>query len=136
MDLKILKDMAPWDWPDGAGTEFLRVLRDEKAHQSDHLLAAELAGNYVVFNDELAQALLTVLAGLILALAGEDPEVRRKCFEYLKKHVVLLMDEEGESELCQRTMRGSICSASKSNSHSPLIFSLTGSWNLVKYQLN
>jgi tetratricopeptide (TPR) repeat protein len=73
MDLKILKDLAPWDWPEGAGREFLRILRDEKAQQSDRLLAAELAGNYVVFNDELAQALLTVLAD-----ANESQRLRRQ----------------------------------------------------------
>ena len=39
-----------------------------------------------------------VLAGLILALAGAEPEVRRKCFEYLKKHVALPMNEQGEAE--------------------------------------
>ena len=39
-----------------------------------------------------------VLAGLILELAGREPEVRRKCFEYLKKHVALPMNEQGEAE--------------------------------------
>lgn len=39
-----------------------------------------------------------VLAGLILALAGEEPEVRRSCFEYLKKHVALPMNEQGKAE--------------------------------------
>ncbi len=39
-----------------------------------------------------------VLGELILALAGEEPEVRRKCFEYLKKHVVLPEDEKKEAE--------------------------------------
>ena len=39
-----------------------------------------------------------VLAGLTLELAREEPEVRRKCFEYLKKHVALPVNEEGEAE--------------------------------------
>jgi hypothetical protein len=39
-----------------------------------------------------------VLAGLILTLAGEEQEIRRKCFEYLKKHVALPMNEQGEAE--------------------------------------
>jgi hypothetical protein len=39
-----------------------------------------------------------VLAGLVLALAGEEPEIRRECFEYLKKHVVLPEDEKKEAE--------------------------------------
>jgi tetratricopeptide (TPR) repeat protein len=62
MDLNTMKDTAPWDWPKGAGKQFLRTLLDEKARPSVRLLAAELAGNITVFNDELARALLVVLA--------------------------------------------------------------------------
>jgi hypothetical protein len=39
-----------------------------------------------------------VLGGLVLELASGEAEVRRKCFEYLKKHVVLPEDEQGEAE--------------------------------------
>jgi hypothetical protein len=40
-----------------------------------------------------------VLGGLILELATDgEPKVRRKCFEYLKKHVVLPEDEKKEAE--------------------------------------
>jgi hypothetical protein len=39
-----------------------------------------------------------VLAGLILELAGREAEARRKCFEYLKKHVALPPDESREAE--------------------------------------
>jgi hypothetical protein len=39
-----------------------------------------------------------VLAGLIMVLAGKEPEVRRNCFEYLKKHVALPLAEQGEAE--------------------------------------
>ena len=39
-----------------------------------------------------------VLAGLVLDLAGKEPEVRRSCFEYLKKHVALPEDEQGKAE--------------------------------------
>ncbi len=55
--------MAPWDWPDGAGKQFLEILRDKKASPSDRLLAAELAGDYTVINDDLADALRSILAG-------------------------------------------------------------------------
>jgi hypothetical protein len=52
--------------------------------------------------DLLARLLLAaekdVLGGLILELSSGEPEVRRKCFEYLKKHVVLPEDEQGEAE--------------------------------------
>jgi hypothetical protein len=68
MDLKILKDTPPGDWPEGAAKQFLGILRDKKASPSARLLAAELAGDYTVFNDERARALLTILA------AGNESE--------------------------------------------------------------
>ncbi len=43
MDLKILKDTPPWDWPEGASATFLNVLRDTQAAEPNRLLAAELA---------------------------------------------------------------------------------------------
>jgi hypothetical protein len=62
MDLKELRDTPPWDWPEGSGKQFLGILRDKKARPSDRLLAAELAGDYTVMNDELAHAFLDILA--------------------------------------------------------------------------
>lgn len=62
MDLKMLKDIAPWEWPEGADKLFLNTLRDPKAALSDRLLAAEMAGDYTVINDELAQALLSIVS--------------------------------------------------------------------------
>jgi hypothetical protein len=61
IDLKILQDTPPWDWPLDAGKTFLRFLTDRQAGESDRLIAAELAGDYVVINDELAEALLTIV---------------------------------------------------------------------------
>jgi hypothetical protein len=54
--------MPPWEWPKSAGKQFLGILRNQKASASDRLLAAELAGDYTVINEELAQALLAILA--------------------------------------------------------------------------
>lgn len=61
MDLKSLKHTPPWEWPEDAGKIFLGVLRNARADASDRLLAAELAGDYTVINDELADALLSLL---------------------------------------------------------------------------
>ena len=61
MDLETLKDTPPWDWPEEADDVFLGVLRDHKADGADRLLAAELAGDMVVINDELVDALLAIL---------------------------------------------------------------------------
>lgn len=56
--IKKLYDMPPWDWPEDAGKTILDILLNENADLSDRLLAAELGGNTVVINDELAEALL------------------------------------------------------------------------------
>jgi hypothetical protein len=61
MDLKMLKQTPSWEWPQGTGTMLLRILRDARGDASDRLLAAELAGDFVVINDELADALLAIL---------------------------------------------------------------------------
>ena len=61
MNIKILKDIPPWQWPENAGKMFLDVLLDDQAHESDRLLAAELAGDSTVISDDLADALLSIL---------------------------------------------------------------------------
>jgi hypothetical protein len=61
MDLKTLLDIPPWDWPRDAGRTFRKILIDRGANQSDRLLAAELAGDFTVINDDLAHILLTVV---------------------------------------------------------------------------
>ena len=71
MDLKTLKNTAPWDWPRDAGTTLLGILRDDHAGQSDRLIAAELAGEFTVINDDLAHALLAVIR------CRDDPEELR-----------------------------------------------------------
>lgn len=62
MDLKALQDFPPWEWPENTGEALLGVLVNDHAPESDRVLAAELAGEYSVINDELAQALLSNLA--------------------------------------------------------------------------
>jgi HEAT repeats len=60
MDLKTLLDTPPWDWPGDAGNIFWRILLDRRAKASDRLVAAELAGDFTVINDDLADALLMI----------------------------------------------------------------------------
>ncbi len=64
MNLKIIKELPPWEWPEGAGKAFLELLRDPQADESERLVAAELAGDFTVINDELAKALLSILRGV------------------------------------------------------------------------
>ena len=61
MDIKALLNEPPFAWPQGVGQEFLRLLNDRKAPEADRRLAAELAGDYTVLNEQLATALLKAL---------------------------------------------------------------------------
>lgn len=71
MDVKALRDTPPWEWPEGAGKMFLDILRDDQAAEGDRLLAAELAGDFTVINDELVDALLAILC------SGDESEKLR-----------------------------------------------------------
>jgi hypothetical protein len=61
MDVKALRDTPPWQWPAGTGTTLLEILRDDRAPEDDRLVAAELAGDLTVMNDDLVEALLAIL---------------------------------------------------------------------------
>jgi hypothetical protein len=71
MDLKTLRDTPPWEWPKNAGQMFLGILRNRQAKASDRLLAADLAGDFTVIDDALADALLSILGD-----AAEPEELR------------------------------------------------------------
>jgi len=73
MDLNILQDTPPWDWPRDAGKTFRKLLIDRGAAASDRLIAAELAGDFTVINDELADALLAMAGN-----AREPDDLRAK----------------------------------------------------------
>jgi len=73
MDLKTLKDTPPWDWPESAGKMILDTLRDNQAREPDRLLAADLAGDYAVINEALAQTLLSIMRS-----GDEAEELRSK----------------------------------------------------------
>ena len=61
MELKTLQDRPPWDWPRDAGKKFQKILIDRQADETDRLIAAELAGDLTVINDQLADALMAVI---------------------------------------------------------------------------
>jgi hypothetical protein len=63
MNLKALNDTPPWDWPEGTGKMLLDILRNDAASEPDLLLATELAGDFTVINDELAEELLSIVRG-------------------------------------------------------------------------
>lgn len=61
MNLKMLQDIPPWNWPEGAGRMLQEILHDNEADASDRLLAAELAGDFTVISDELLDILLSIV---------------------------------------------------------------------------
>jgi hypothetical protein len=60
-DITDLLDIPPWEWPQGAREIILGVLRASDRPEADRALAAELAAQGVVMNDEVADALLTAI---------------------------------------------------------------------------
>lgn len=62
MDVEWLAELPPWEWPrDEARAALRSVLLNREEEGERRLLAAELAGDLVVMNDELAEALLSVV---------------------------------------------------------------------------
>lgn len=61
MDLKLLARIPPWEWPPNGGITLLAVLDDRQADAADRLLAAEMAGEIVAIDDQLAAALLSLV---------------------------------------------------------------------------
>lgn len=71
MDLKMLESIPSWEWPEAAGPLLLGILRDKNTSASDLLLAAELAGDITVVNDDMVAALLAI------ARSNDHPEETR-----------------------------------------------------------
>lgn len=71
LELRILRDTPPWEWPGDAGRTFRKFLNNPKADAADRLIAAELAGDSTVIDNDGADVLLNVLRN-----AGEPEELR------------------------------------------------------------
>ena len=71
MNIMALKDIPPWEWPPNADKMFLEVLQNDRADGAERLLAVELAGDFTVICDELADALLSILGN-----DGEPDDLR------------------------------------------------------------
>jgi hypothetical protein len=64
-------DTPPWEWPEEADEIISGILRHDHADESERLLAAELAGDFTVINEELVDALLSIV------LRGDETEELR-----------------------------------------------------------
>lgn len=132
MELKLLEDLPPWEWPEGTDKMLLGILLDNQKDKSDRLLAADLAGDYTVINDELVAALLAIVrngkesedlrAKAVISLgpiletayfdAFEDPgavPISEKTFHRIQASLrELYMDMDVPMEVRRRTLEGSV----------------------------
>ncbi len=93
-ELQQLYDTPPWDWPKTADTLFLEVLQKHDGNAADRLIAAEMAGNFVVINDNLAEALLDIVED-----SHESEELRSRAvisFGPVLDYIYFDMDEFAE----------------------------------------
>jgi hypothetical protein len=132
MDIKKLADVPPWEWPEDAAETILQTLTNKQADDSDRLIAAELGGENVVVNDELAGALLAVVgsneesdelrgaAAIALGPAleqayvdefedGEDAGITERMFHRIESSLQkLYVDEKVPKEVRRRVLEASV----------------------------
>jgi hypothetical protein len=73
MNIKQLDNIPPWDWPEDAYQIIVKSLNNKSGPVSARLMAADLAGNSVVMDDEMADLLLAILLD-----SSESEELRAK----------------------------------------------------------
>jgi len=61
MDLELLKETPPWEWPEGTGAGLRKLLEDDGASADDRLIAAELASDITVVDEPMTRALLALV---------------------------------------------------------------------------
>lgn len=86
--LEVLQCTPPWQWPRNAAKSLLATLRDPQAKTSSRLVAADLAGEASVIDDDLAGALLSIVSN-----RGEPEELRAKAVISLGPALELADDE-------------------------------------------
>ena len=62
IDLAVLEATPAWEWPPDGREALLEKLRDDDADEAERLLAAALAGEIVIVNEELTKALSAIVA--------------------------------------------------------------------------
>jgi hypothetical protein len=89
LDLNDLHDTPPWDWPANAGEMLMQALPDRSIAASDRILAAQLAGDITVMDDEMADLLLSIVR------SADEPEKLRAKAAISLGPVLEEMDTEG-----------------------------------------
>lgn len=73
MDIKTLYETPPWDRPQSTPGTVRNLLKDKHAPASDRVLAAGMAGEYTIINDDLVADLLAIIGD-----AEESTELRAR----------------------------------------------------------
>ncbi len=131
-NLEVLRDTPPWEWPEDTAAVLLAVLRDAGAAEADRLVAAELAGDPCVVDDDLVGALLAITAdtaepeelrgqaaialGPVLELGDtdefDDPEavpITEATFQHIRKSLRRLCeDASAPAEVRRRALEASV----------------------------
>ncbi len=89
LDLSLLRNLDSSQWPPGAGQILLDSLRERTVKAEDRFLAAELAGDLVVMNNEIAKALLAIVQN------PAEPEALRSRVAIAFGPVLELADTDG-----------------------------------------
>jgi hypothetical protein len=132
MNVRTLSETPPWEWPKNARKILRDALTNRQAPAADRVTAAELAGDLVVMNDDLAGVLLGIVEdssepeqlrargaisfGPILDQADmegfEDPEeipISEKTFVRIQASLQkLAQDERVPKELRRRVLEASV----------------------------
>jgi len=93
IDLEILQELPPWEWPEGTRDVLLDVLRDRSSSEAELLVAAEFAGDCTVLDEELVGALLSILR------SGDRPEELRARAAIALGPILELADTDGFEEV-------------------------------------
>jgi hypothetical protein len=104
MNLKTLRDTPPWDWPRDAAKTIRTTLINRRANASNRLIAAELAGDFTVISDDLADALMAIVGN-----ADEPDELRARAaisFGAALEHAYTNeFDDPDDIRITERTFR-------------------------------
>jgi hypothetical protein len=73
VDISELREIPPWEWPQDTAGALKALLLDRHSPAEDRLTAADLAGESVVMDEDMADLLRAIVAG-----AEEPPELRSK----------------------------------------------------------
>jgi hypothetical protein len=73
MNIHELDDTPPWEWPRNAGATITAALSNPRTSAAERLIAANLAGNIVVINDDIAGLLMSTLRN-----ANEPDDLRAR----------------------------------------------------------